>query len=78
MSYIAVPFHCVPDDFRDWLESLTLEQRRELGALDHAWSMAMGDVDKYHIREITRDWIEENGGQRNWWGSITHDFEGTS
>jgi len=77
--YVAVPCHDANPQFLAWLDSLSLEQRRELGALDRQWSIENPDNDGHEImREITKDWIEEHGGRRGWWGVVSHEQEGTS
>jgi len=75
MTVIATLGHGRQGEVARWLNTLTKEQLIELGGLDKAW-YETPDETSSSIREIIRDWIEDHGGQRWYWSSITYaEFE---
>ncbi len=61
----TIPFNRMGDyqykEVKCWLETLTVEEKDELARLDYNSPMD-GD-----LAEITKDWIEEHGGNRDFW-----------
>ncbi len=51
-----------------WLETLTQTELEELARLDY------NSPNDYVLADITKDWIEEHGGERSFWGSIKTDL----
>ncbi len=51
-----------------WLESLSASEKNELAQLDYKSSNSEVQT------EITKDWIEEHNGQRDFWGFIRTDL----
>jgi len=60
------PGWSVHGELNDWLNSLTEKQIQELGSMDYG----SGGYDNRDIRPIIKDWIEEHGGEREWWIAI--------
>lgn len=59
----------ISTDIKDlcrWFENLLDSQKDELASLDEQW---YGGGDDHNV-EVTKDWIEEHGGNRNWWTDI--------
>jgi len=56
--------------FMRWLESLSEEQKQELGSIDYPSGLVPSVRDQGSYREIAADWIEEHGGKRSWWWAI--------
>ncbi len=53
---------------KQWFAALDEQQKEELAALDY--DSPNDDV----LAEVTKDWIEENGGDRDFWGLIRTDL----
>jgi len=51
------------EEMKRWFDSLTQEQRQELGRLDYR----NGAYPELTEPQIVMDWIEEHGGKRLWW-----------
>ncbi len=49
-----------------WLGGLSTLQKDELARLDY--ESVMASEDRETIRAIVKDWIEEHGGERGYWG----------
>jgi len=52
-------------EIRQWLETLTEAQRQELAAIDSTFKYGRKGSDD--VKAVTQDWIEEHGGNREWW-----------
>lgn len=55
-----------------WLASLPRPQYLELLQLEQTFWESQGD-DCYFHRNVNKDWIEEHGGIREWWGYLRLD-----
>jgi len=49
----------------EWLESLTEAEIQELGSIDFGYHYNQKEAAVK--QSITQDWIEEHGGEREWW-----------
>ncbi len=47
-----------------WLSTLTQSEKDELARLDY------DSPNNDDLAEITKDWIEEHGGERDFWGYL--------
>lgn len=58
----------LPDKLVIWFSGLTPQQLTELNSLEKAWNQSPAGEDI--MKGISMDWIEDNGGERGWWGYI--------
>lgn len=56
-----------------WLDTLGDAKLQELAQIDRAYFEAPnGSDEEKTAKEIAKDWIEDHGGSRDWWGLIWH------
>lgn len=70
ISYNLEPYHPnskIRRQIREWLLSLPDGDLAVLAEMNEDWYEG---VDSEDLTEITQDWIEERGGDREWWWNI--------
>lgn len=59
-----------PEGAQVRLDSLSSQQQQEIYELDRHWAHQSSRKDRDAVIGICKDWIEEHGGDREWWNHI--------
>jgi len=66
MKYVLHFQPRVSKEAKRWFLSLSEAQTQELCAIDYSRLQATSP-EYINIRNVAQDWIEEHGGEREWW-----------